>query len=277
MAAQRGSQFPAEDGPGLNLKVLSWNIDGLDVEYTQKRTESVCELIETRSPHIVFLQEVVSSTLSIICSRLGSNYNVYYDTIKFSYFPAILVTKRSQKLTVEGNLGVFHFPGSTMGRHLLQLFIKANGVPITLYTTHLESMKDYSIERKDQLRQCFEFIKDQNELLLRICLLGGDLNLRDHEVKEVGLPPPVTDIWEACGSDEEHRYTWDLTTNKNKKLRPGPPPQLRFDRFYISPGDNQFVKPLHFELIGKEVIPDINRHPSDHWGMWCEFDITKIE
>lgn len=269
--------FPEEDGPGLKLRVLSWNIDGLDGENIKERTETACQLIKAKQPHVVFLQEVVLETLRILRYKLSTDYKIYHShTLKFGYFPAILITNRSSKIKVDGDIGSFDFPGSTMGRHLLQLFIEASGVPIALYTSHLESLRDYSKERKDQLCQCFEFIKEQNELFHRVCLLGGDLNLRDEEVKEVGLPPSMVDVWEACGSSEEHRYTWDLTTNKNKKPFGRSLPRLRFDRFYLSPGDGQFVRPSHFELIGKELIQGINRHPSDHYGMWCEFDVSEL-
>lgn len=265
------------EGPGLKLKVLSWNIDGLDERDTIKRTNAVCQLIRSHGPHVVFLQEVVRPTLSVIKSKLGSDYSIHIsDKIVFPYFIAILVTKRSAKIVLEGNVGAFDFPGSTMGRHLLQLFIKVCGVPIALYTSHLESTKDFSAERKDQLKQCFEFIKEQNELFSRVCILGGDLNLRDVEVAKVGLLPSMIDVWEACGSVEEQKYTWDVSENDNLNWPYRNKPKLRFDRLYLCPSDGPHVKTLSFELVGKERVSEIKRFPSDHWGMWCVFDISEL-
>jgi tyrosyl-DNA phosphodiesterase 2 len=274
MGNEQSATVDLEDG---KLKVLSWNIDGLDGNDTVIRTETACHLIQTQTPHIVFLQEVVPSTLKIINSKLGSLYSIHYShTLSFLYFPAILVIKKSPKIHIDGEVGVFDFPKSTMGRHLLQLFVIISGIPVALYTSHLESMKDFSTERKDQLRQCFEFIQEQNELFSRICIFGGDLNLRDYEVAAVGLPPHVVDVWEACGSIEEHKYTWDKTINDTAEWKFYTKPRLRFDRLYLSPGDGPFLKPSHFELVGTEIIPRINRYASDHWGIWCVLDVSGI-
>ena len=276
MGKQQSVQF--DDGsPGLKLRVLSWNIDGLDHRDIERRTQAVVEFVNSRSPHIAFLQEVIPQTLSLIRSKLGSTYLVHVSpTLNFGYFPAILVTKKCpQKITLDGDIGMFDFPGTTMGRHLLQLFIKVCGVPIALYTSHLESMKDYSRERKEQLKSCFEFVREQKELFGRACILGGDLNLRDEEVAEVGLPESTVDVWEVCGSAEEHRYTWDISANDNLVWKYPNKPKLRFDRLYFSSKDTQSIKPESFELVGKERIPGCNRFPSDHWGMFAVFDVIE--
>lgn len=272
------SAVDVEEERPLKLKVLSWNIDGLDGRDTKKRTEAVCSLISDRKPHVVFLQEVIPQTLSLITSRLGSHYSIHVShTLTFQYFPIILVTKRSPKVTVEGTVGIFDFPKSTMGRHLVQLFINVCGIPIALYTSHLESMKDFSAERKDQLKQCFEFIAEQNELFSRVCILGGDMNLRDEEVIAVGgLLPNMVDMWEVCGSQEEHKYTWDISANDNLDWKYRNKPQLRFDRMFLCPHGGPFIKPLTFELVGKERLPGVGRFPSDHWGMWCVFEVTEL-
>ena len=41
------------------------------------------------------------------------------------------------------------------------------------------------------------------------------LNVRDDEVAKVGLLPSMIDVWEACGSVEKHKYTWDVSENDN--------------------------------------------------------------
>ena len=273
------SDCPDDIGlPGLKLKLLSWNIDGLDGKDLTTRTEAVVDLIKSRSPHVVFLQEVVSQTLSLIHTKLGPTYSIHISPkITVHYFVAILVTKKcSQKITLDGDIGMFDFPGTTMGRHLLQLFIKVCGVPIALYTSHLESMKDYSRERKEQLKLCFEFVREQKELFGRACILGGDLNLRDEEVAKVGLPESTVDVWEVCGRAEEHRYTWDISANDNLVWKYPNKPKLRFDRLYFSSKDNHPIKPESFELVGKERIPGCNRFPSDHWGMFAVFDVSEL-
>lgn len=265
-----------EEGPGLaNLRLLTWNMDGLDGRDLKARTRAVCRLIRTRRPHVVFLQEVVPQTLDLMKSDLGADYSIHIPSIlTFAYFTAILVTKKSPKVCLDGEPVTFDFPNSTMGRQLLQLFIKVCDIPIGLFTSHMESLRDNSRHRVEQLKQTLEFIEEQNSLFQRTCIFGGDLNLRDEEVTEVGLPPAVGDVWEVCGRREEHRYTWDITENNNLVWRFPNKPRLRFDRLYLSPTDGKHVRASLFELVGKERIAGCNRFPSDHWGLWAVFLVS---
>ena len=41
------------------LRLISWNLDGLDHRHTDLRTEAACQTILERAPDVVFLQEVV--------------------------------------------------------------------------------------------------------------------------------------------------------------------------------------------------------------------------
>ena len=276
MGNQESAEFADEQGPGLILRVLCWNIDGLDGEDLYKRTQAVIDFIKNRSPHVVFLQEVVAKSLSLLHAKLDSSYTLHISPkITFGYFPAILVTKKCPKIELDGEVGSFDFPGSTMGRHLLQLFIKVCGVPIALYTSHLESMKDYSGERMKQLKTCFEFVDEQRSKFGRVCIFGGDLNARDYEVSKVGLPESTVDVWEACGSIEEHRYTWDISANDNLDWSFPHNPRLRFDRLYLTKSGG-YVAPKYFELVGKERIVVCDRFPSDHWGMYAMFDVSEL-
>ena len=47
------------------LKLLSWNIDGLDAEDLKERTEAVLATILSRQPDVVLLQEVVEYSLNV--------------------------------------------------------------------------------------------------------------------------------------------------------------------------------------------------------------------
>lgn len=55
------------------------------------------------------------------------------------------------------------------------------GVPLTLMTSHLESTKTHSAERKRQLSAAFKHMSEAapNQTVI----FGGDLNLRDKEVR----------------------------------------------------------------------------------------------
>ena len=229
----------------------------------------MCDFIAANQPDVVYLQEVVSKTMGIIGSKLDSSYEGYTaHSPPAHYYPAILVRKSS--IQVQGSLECLNFPHSCMGRHLLQLPVKFSDLEIQLMTSHLESMKDYGRERKDQLRSAFEIMTKLQAS--KICIFGGDLNLRDNEVRNVGLPKKTVDVWEACGSVEEEKYTWDVSANDNLNWPYGNKPKLRFDRVYLSPSDGK-LRPKSFSLVGKERLPRCGRFPSDHWGLWMEFGV----
>ena len=56
-----------------------------------------------------------------------------------------------------------------------------NELPFMLMTAHLESTKPHAAERKRQLSKVFNQMKEVDED--RTVLFGGDLNLRDEEVR----------------------------------------------------------------------------------------------
>ena len=229
----------------------------------------MCDFIASRQPHAVFLQEVIPSTWSTIVGKLDPTYDCFSATTPpVHYYPAILV-KRSD-VQVRGSLECLGFPTTSMGRHLLQLPIEFSGVSTHLMTSHLESMKDHGSERKKQLKTVFSIMSDLHKS--KACIFGGDLNLRDSEVKSVGLPQNTVDVWEACGSEEAHKYTWDVGANDNLNWQFPNKPKLRFDRVYLSPSHGK-LQPKSFSLVGKERLPSCGRFPSDHWGIWMEFEL----
>ncbi|XP_040288826.1 tyrosyl-DNA phosphodiesterase 2 isoform X3 [Bufo bufo] len=86
-----------------------------------------------------------------------------------------------------------------------------------------------------------------------------------------GLPSTILDIWEFLGKPERCRYTWDTKLNNNLKARYTC--RLRFDRiFYRAAEDGSQVVPQSLDLVGTEKL-DCGRFPSDHWGLFCDFDV----
>ena len=53
----------------LTFKLLSWNLDGLDDENLEERTEAVLATIISKGPDVVLLQEVVEYSLNVFQSR----------------------------------------------------------------------------------------------------------------------------------------------------------------------------------------------------------------
>ena len=50
----------------MMLKLISWNIDGLNENHIRLRTNAAIELIKEHSPDVLFLQEVVGDTISLL-------------------------------------------------------------------------------------------------------------------------------------------------------------------------------------------------------------------
>ena len=251
------------------LKLLTWNIDGLDDRDGHKRTLAVCEKVQEMQPDILFIQEVIPQSWNTLTSHLKNYEHFCKDNAFYSYyFHIISVHKDILKLI--GDIKITDFPGSEMGRHLLSCQVQFGKIPIYLLSSHLESILEEAPERKCQLNEVFSQMSALREKGA-ICIFGGDLNVRDDEVRSVGVPDGIIDVWEACGSPEAHRYTWDSKTNDNFPWKSPDEPQVRLDRLYLCPADEEKIRPQSFTLIGTDRIPSIGRFPSDHYGIYVEF------
>ncbi|XP_062596386.1 tyrosyl-DNA phosphodiesterase 2-like [Saccostrea cucullata] len=255
-----------EDPEPQRIRLLSWNIDGLDKPSAEKRTTEICNIIKKENPHAILLQEVTNDTLPILQQNCPSYKIIPGGSIE--YFTAIMLKNDFVKFFAKE---IQPFKNTVMMRNLLAVQCQIKGIPFTLMTSHLESTKEYGEERKQQLKQCFEAVKaappTQN------VIFGGDLNMRDKELKEVGgIPSGVCDVWEATGSRKECLYTWDMMRNTNlvfDKFKP----RCRFDRLYLRHSNPTTIKPVYFELIGLEKVKSCGKFPSDHWGLLSHYDI----
>jgi endonuclease/exonuclease/phosphatase family metal-dependent hydrolase len=140
----------------------------------------------SQKPDIVFLQEVVDETEFILNEKLGKLYNFTSGSFSESsnrrdpigYFTMILSRKKSCDIKSKN---LIWFNNSAMGRNLLQVKLNfRDNIKICAMTAHLESTTEFSKQRVEQLKRCFDEISEQdNECLV---FFGGDLNLRDSEV-----------------------------------------------------------------------------------------------
>ncbi|XP_065904770.1 tyrosyl-DNA phosphodiesterase 2-like [Dysidea avara] len=249
------------------LKLVTWNIDGLDPKNGYERTIAVCEKVREIKPDVLFFQEVIPMSWDTLTSYL-SEYQHFCQSNTLPYFHTIAVHK--DRLEVVGDVAITDFPNSQMLRHLLHCQVKFHGLQLHLFSSHLESTSKEGPERKRQLHEAFNqmaTLRSEGE----ISIFGGDLNLRDKEVKAVGIPDRAVDLWEACGSSKEYEYTWDISTNDNLTWEFPNKPRMRFDRLYLCPADDQKIKPQKFSLIGTDRVISIGRFPSDHYGIYTEF------
>ena len=255
------------DSKQSTLKLLTWNIDGLDSRNIDERTLAVCEKVRELQPDVLFIQEVIPHSWKILTSSL-TQYQHFCKNNKLRYFHIISV--RKDTLEVVGDKKIMDFPGTKMGRHLLTCQVQFGKLPIYLLSSHIESMLKAASERKCQLREVFAQMSAM-KVKGDICIFGGDLNVNDEEIQSVGIPHGIVDVWEACGSPKEHKYSWDTKTNDNFGQSCPDEYQVRLDRLYLCPPDEEKIKPQGFTLIGTERVTNIGRFPSDHYGIYVEF------
>lgn len=252
-------------GNSPSVTLLNWNIYGLHGGHLQERTEYICEYILSHSPTVVYLQEVVHSTWPMITKKLGDHYNSYCGTPRCHYFNGLLIRKSPDITPLSEKEEVVVFPTSGMGRYLIGLPVCVQGKKMYFLTSHIESLDSNGCvaERKKQIGEALKMITDRhkNDGFVS-CVFGGDLNTRDSEISEIGLPEGVIDIWEACGSSKKEKLTWNTNV-----------PVSRCDRVYLCPSDGPLM-PVSFKRIGGERLEGFGCFPSDHFGIWIEFKVN---
>eukprot|EP00794_Sanderia_malayensis_P011948 gene11948-13184_t len=249
-----------------HIKMITWNIDGLDERDFNMRMMAVIVKINTLQPEIVYLQEVLQ--ISLQCIRMMCKGYTVHHHARAGYFCATLIKQTTRLEFISKK--ILEYPGSTMGRYLLCINIKYDEHQLLLLNTHLESTKDEARQRKVQLNACFDEIKNSAEDVHVI--LAGDLNIRDREIQSIGgLPGGVLDAWVETGSDPLKEFSWDVGENDNLNWPFKHRPKLRFDRILYKSGVSRKMEVSAFNLIGKERLESCGRFPSDHWGIHCEF------
>lgn len=243
------------------FRVLTWNIGGLDTSPGfDKRLLAIIACISELKPDFCLLQEVSNSQLSCITTQLGDRYSCQLQHCAFSYRALILSLTDSWQVLSTHQESFIH---SIMGRGIVAVCaqsLTAPRRPFLVATVHLESGAASKSRRMAQLEQALRFCAVHEGPFI----LGGDLNIRDREVKCLSEFPEVVDLWEICGRPEASRYTWDLKYNHNQRM-----PQThkskfiryRFDRLLSN------VKTAeNFRLVGTKKIVS-GMFPSDHFGV----------
>ena len=190
------------------MKILSWNLDGLDTEFLFERTMEAIPIINAFD--VIFLQEVVLESKEMIVANLPDFHHFTGASIP-DYFVMVLVRKSIAKETKQTYVP---FPNSQMARGLLMVQVETYDFGnITFATSHLESMKDYAHARMEQFSTVLHQLQQSKQ---NHVIFGGDLNLRDSDLKL--LSPEMQkcfnenfkDAWIQTGSKPESKFTWDL-------------------------------------------------------------------
>lgn len=226
------------------MRVVSWNLNGLDATHLDVRTEAALFTVllggppeemllgePEPPPDVILLQEVVERSYhaAVRPHLMGAGYTLIPSVLpNRNYFEVVAFRGEPQRIVNE-RLVATEFERRLMGAQL------SNGVWV--YTAHMDSMAGGATARRAQMVALVERLSGQR------AIFAGDTNLRDAEVPPLGT---VEDAWEVTGRDPRARVTY---------IRGG----KRYDRAYVSGLDV-----VGFRTFGGKRIGGVGVTASDH-------------
>eukprot|EP00913_Durusdinium_trenchii_P014316 g13431.t1 len=239
------AQLLAATASERTLRVLSWNIDGLDEvgggQALALRVLAVAKHIARERPLAVLLQEVIPPALELLSSDkvLGAAYEVLVPKDPpLPYYVAMLVDKRVKW----GEVETVPFPKSQMGRQLL--LVKVREVQKELGDDAAAFSDVWSFcGSPESDRWTWDTTANSN--------IGANFACKSRFDRMLFISPGVSDVKGASG----------LTAKAKAKAS--------------KPGDGW--QPKSIRLLGKEKIAGLHRFPSDHWGLLTEWTVAPEE
>lgn len=269
-----------------HLKLLSYNIDGLNEYQVGYRTQVILGMILSAAPDVIHLQEVIPETYALLRPTLDANgYTCSGISQQFAHYFTMSAVKKVRFSDVQFALEDFRGDASSrQGRLLLKTAALLDGKwPSVFVNCHLESTGTAfkSLESKARLGQLQQGLRHLVAHAGRgPCALSGDLNIRDQEAAYVLKSFPrsrgseesqLVDVATALKTTKTYPPTWVMPGN--------PAVKCRFDRVYVTApptateGGFQWA-PASIETIGHDEILDEDAPyltPSDHRGLVVRF------
>ena len=187
------------------MKLLTWNLDGLDSELLFERTVDAIPKLDAFD--VVFLQEVVTSSKELIMANMP-DYEHYVGASIPDYFVMILVKKSLGAQGLTANYAPF--ANSQMGRGVLMVnATMSDGTRYLFATSHLESLKEYAPVRMAQFSLILDQVKVDKDVNV---VFGGDFNMRDAELKILSpqnleyFEQEFNDGWVKAGSNFNTKF-----------------------------------------------------------------------
>ncbi len=243
-----------------NLRLITWNLDGLDTRHIDARSEAACQIILARAPDMVFLQEVTARSFHahIRPWMQGVGYRASPPTLtRHSSYGCILFTRRPLQVTAHSRE---LFARTQMGRSLIRVTARLENHELLMMTAHLESLREGAPERLHQRDVVLAALAAHRGP----AVFAGDTNLRDAEVAGLG----IRDAWELLGSPPASRFTFDTLAIPNKSGRS----RARYDRVFLN--EHPGWRPVEMSLLGMEAVPGCGGlFPSDHAGLEVIFSL----
>jgi endonuclease/exonuclease/phosphatase family metal-dependent hydrolase len=246
------------------MRVLTWNLNGLDDQKVDERTEAAVfiavtgltmrQLASGKTPHhppdVLLFQEVTERTFE-------AHLNTHLPRGGYSLYPAVAperevfevvaVRQPARIVTAE----TVPLERSLYGRNLH--VVDVDGLPgidgpVRFLTAHFDSGVEEGAARIAATRQVAAAMDERS-------IFGGDTNLRTAEWDQASEHVSVTDAWEAVGSPPDLKRTWRMFERG-----------ARFDRVWLGSG----LQATQMSGLGTKALPGLPRGPSDHIGLLVE-------
>jgi endonuclease/exonuclease/phosphatase family metal-dependent hydrolase len=240
------------------MRLLTWNLNGLDPTFLDERTEAAVMIMLTGlridelgkgkksspPPDVIVLQEVVARTFK-------AHIQKHLTAVGFTVLP----NNPPDRQTFE--VVAFRSPyslrayssepldESMFGRVLHKVDLDGPEGPFRVLTAHFDSGTEESRTRTRQLRHVAGEMGPLD-------VFGGDANMRKNEWTATKPSLNIRDAWEVLGEPASTKVTW-----KHEQYR------ARFDRLWIG----EARVPTKISPVGTTNIPGVNGPPSDHIGL----------
>lgn len=263
MSPRHSSAVP--DTPDKRLSIFTWNVWSSSFRF-KSRCDAIFSIIGQSNADVICLQEVTRQFLGLLKReewvRNGYTLSDIHGDSFNTYGLVILCKFHVTEFLLH------EFMGSNQERRLLYFTLPVHGVPITIATTHLESLEQNQKQRTYQIETSCSVLKEFPHKIL--C---GDFNFGDKSPEEFCIKS-WEDSWMAqCQNSEEDSFTMP-----DFKVFPA----WRPDRILFSSESLQLVSmtrcgmedmPLEEEYEMLDQSGDLPLTPSDHYGLLAHFRI----
>jgi len=294
---------PAENCPviksGEELRILTYNV-WFDQLYEEERRDAIFHEIQSLSPHIVCLQEVLPEFIKALIQQTWAQENYYLSDATGDFVSPYGCCILSRMDVT--NFSAWLLP-TMMGRSCLIAEFQIDNNSFLCATVHLESLDSRNLRQK-QLEVISSILKDSHTaLLMGDFNMDSDINysqlerrrsqaadlekdprdidypqLRPGEILEndavVKHFSNYEDVWKYLRPDEDG-YTFNSEINP---MIHSSFEQMRYDRILFRTTDNLWT-PTNIKLFGTERIPNLkSKYPilmSDHFGLLLQLKYNK--
>lgn len=243
------------------MKLLTWNLNGLDDHRLDERTEAAVFVAiagarldqlsagttPSDPPDVLLFQEVVERSFfaHIRPHLLRAGYMMVPKSPPARQTFEVVAIRKPFAVT-----GFSEQPldDSVFGRVLHRVGVSGPLGELSVLTAHFDSGTESGAVRTKQLQQVASSLGARG-------VFGGDANLRKAEWEAVRDSIAMRDAWELLGEPPKSRVTW-----KSGEF------QARFDRIWLG----SELTAVSIKAIGGVISPGSEVDISDHYGLLVE-------